>query len=104
VSSIRWTIDTKTNRGVLVGAAKLTNAAGLIYSGTLTLITQGAPAAGANVPGRGWLSAAIKLPDEGNTAGDDTLLANAEFEITSVAPTASSVTGRARSTFPTSRR
>jgi hypothetical protein len=81
VSSIRWTINTKTNRGVLVGAAKLTNAAGPIYSGTLTLITQGAPAAGANVPGRGWLSAAIKLPDEGTTAGDDNLLANVEFEI-----------------------
>ena len=81
VSPIRWTINTKTNRGVLTGTAKLSNAAGVTYTGTLTLITQGAPAAGANVPGRGWLSAAIKLPDEGTTPGDDTLLANVEFEI-----------------------
>jgi hypothetical protein len=83
VSSIKWTINVKTQRGVLTGTVRLTTpaSAALVYSGNLTLVTQGMLAAGSNVPGRGWISAGIKLPDEGTTAGDDSLIANVEFEI-----------------------
>ncbi len=83
VSSIRWTINSQTQRGVLTGAIKLTNpaSAAVVYSGTLTLVTQGQPAAGSSVPGRGWINASIKLPDEGTTPGDDNVIANVEFQI-----------------------
>jgi hypothetical protein len=82
VSGIRWTINSKTGRGVLTGTITLSTAAsGTVYSGALTLVTQGMPAAGGNVPGRGWINAGFKLPDEGATPGDDNLIANTEFMV-----------------------
>jgi hypothetical protein len=81
ISNIQWTINTQTGRGVLTGKATLTNAAGPVYSGKLILVTQGQPAAGAAVPGRGWINAKMSLPDEGISPGDDNLIANVEFAI-----------------------
>ena len=80
ISGIRWTINSQTARGVLTGTITLSNAStGTVYSGLLTLVTQGMPAAGKNVPGRGWINAAFRLPDEGAAPGDDNLIANTEF-------------------------
>jgi hypothetical protein len=80
VAGVVWTINQKTFRGVLTGAITLSSAAAGVrtYSGRLTLITQGVPAAGAVVPGRGWISA----PTFTNSAIDGgSLLANVEFKI-----------------------
>jgi hypothetical protein len=81
VSGIEWTINLKTDRGVWTSKIVLTNAAGTVtYSGRMTLITQGLPTStAAPAQGRGWISAPIKLPDEGATTNDDSLLANVEF-------------------------
>jgi hypothetical protein len=88
VSGIKWTINLNTGRGVLTGRAVLMSSAAnaTTYSGTLTVVTQGVPAAGAVVPGRGILTASFPLPDDG-VAGpnDDRLVANVEFS--SLAPT-----------------
>jgi hypothetical protein len=83
ISGVAWTINTKTGRGVLTGTITLGPAGAVpVYSGKLTLVTQGVPAAtGAPVPGRGWIVANIKHPDEGATPGDDNLVANVEFAI-----------------------
>jgi hypothetical protein len=83
VSGIKWTINLGSSRGVLTAVIKLTNpaSAALVYSGNLTLVTQGLPAPGATVPARGWITASIKLPDEGTTPGDDNLIANVEFNL-----------------------
>ena len=85
VNKIQWTINTQTGRGVLTGKATLTNSTSStdVYSGKLILVTQGEPAAGAAVPARGWISAKIGLPDEGVSPGDDSLIANVEFELSS---------------------
>ena len=83
VSGIDWTINQSTGRGVLTGKAVLvaTTSTGTetVYSGKLVVVTQGLPATGANVSGRGFLDAPILLPDEGVTPGDDSLVANIEF-------------------------
>lgn len=82
VSGIVWTINLKTMRGVLTGLITLsTSAGGTDYSGHLTLVTQGLPTAGALVPGRGWINAGFKLPDEAVAPGDDNLIANVEFKL-----------------------
>jgi len=84
VSGIVWTVNVKTLRGVLtatVGIAPPASVGAPIYSGKLTLVTQGMPAAGALVPGRGWISAKSLLPDEGVTPGDDYLIANVEAKL-----------------------
>jgi hypothetical protein len=77
VTTIQWTINLKTDRGVLTANVKLsTAAAGTQYSGKLTLVTQGVPSAGALVPGRGWITA--------NLAGSPSpggLFANVEFQL-----------------------
>ena len=82
VSALQWTINLNTGRGVLIGTVAL-SAAGTAtptYSGKLTLVTQGIPGvAGNGVSGRGWISAAIKVPDETLAVGDDNLIANVEF-------------------------
>jgi hypothetical protein len=77
VSKILWTINLKTDRGVLTATVKLSSAAsGAAYSGSMTLITQGVPAAGALVPGRGWIVAILPgSPSPGS------LLANVEFRL-----------------------
>jgi hypothetical protein len=88
VSGIEWTINLNTGRGVLVGKAVLTNSAAnkATYSGTLTIVTQGVPAAGAVVAGRGFLTATFLLPDDGVVGpNDDRLVANVEFP--SLSPT-----------------
>jgi hypothetical protein len=83
VRGIEWTVNLNTGRGVLVGKAVLTGstANAATYSGTLTIVTQGVPAAGAVVPGRGFLTANILLPDDGvaTSPKDDRLVANVEF-------------------------
>jgi hypothetical protein len=82
VSGILWTINTQTGRGVLTANISLaTSAATTAYAGKLTLVTQGEPAAGALVPARGWISASFGLPDEGVSPGDDSLIANVEFDL-----------------------
>lgn len=84
VKSIKWTINSNTSRGVLTGSISLTSAASNtpIYSGKLTLVTQGKPAAGATVPGRGWISALFQPADDGVAPpGDDNLIANVEFAL-----------------------
>lgn len=85
VVGIAWTINKSTGRGVLTGSITLTNpASGLgTYKGPLTLVTQGLPAAGATVPGRGWIKAAIVASDDNQSpaAAEDTLLANVEFNL-----------------------
>jgi hypothetical protein len=82
VSGIKWTINLNTGRGVLTGKAVLTTSAAnaTTYSGTLTVVTQGVPAAGAVVAGRGFLTAAFVPPDDGVVGpNDDRLVANVEF-------------------------
>ena len=83
VSGIKWTINSSTHRGVLTAGITLTAATtgGGEYKGTLTLVTQGAPAAGSLVPARGWINAAMVPADEGVTPSDDSLIANVEFNI-----------------------
>jgi hypothetical protein len=84
VKGIVWTINLKTQRGVLHGVASLvsTSATGanvLTYSGPMTLITQGLPTtAGAEVQARGWIDAPTYT---GNKVDGGSLLANAEFQI-----------------------
>jgi hypothetical protein len=81
VSGVTWTINTKTQRGVLKGTATLTSAAANLptYSGLLVLITQGMPVVGAKtVLARGWINAATST----NGAADGgSILANVEFRI-----------------------
>ncbi len=82
ISGIKWTINLGTKRGVLTGAIGLVDSTGLPqYSGKITLITQGVPAPGTAVPGRGWIVAGFVPADEGVTPGDDNLLANVEFSL-----------------------
>lgn len=81
VTGILWTINLKTDRGVLTATVKLSSAAaGAEYSGTMTLVTQGVPAAGALVPGRGWIVAnLLRSPSPGS------VLANVEFRLSTTA-------------------
>jgi hypothetical protein len=77
VTGIEWTINLSNDRGVLTGTAKLSSpAAGPLYSGKLTLVTQGLPAVGALVPARGWIAAGL-LP----TPNPYSLTANVEFRL-----------------------
>jgi hypothetical protein len=83
VKKVTWTINEQTQRGVLTGTAALSTptAAGtteVVYSGKLTVITQGVPSTGAVVPGRGWLSAATRTS---GVADGGTLLANIELKV-----------------------
>jgi hypothetical protein len=89
ISGIAWTINTATARGVLKGAISLTNSAGTGYTGTLILVTQGMPAAGAAVPARGWINALFRGPDDGvpPPGNDDSLIANVEFSLSTVGST-----------------
>ena len=80
-----WTINLKTDRGVLRGVAQLGGqpAAGgpssVTYAGLLTLITQGFPSgSAAPVKARGWINAATHTDGK---ADGGSLLANVEFVI-----------------------
>jgi hypothetical protein len=89
-STITSAIYTKTLRGTLTGTFTLSNAAGsATFKGGLSLVTQGRPAAGAAVPGRGWINALSSGPDEGATppAADDSLIANVEFKLSTTGAT-----------------
>ena len=81
VSKVTWTVNLKTQRGALIGAAVLTDPAGArTYAGTLRLITQGLPSQSAPAAGRGFLVAATYtkgVVDKGS------LLANIEMRISS---------------------
>ncbi len=77
VTGIDWTINLSTGRGVLTGAVKLSSpAAGPLYTGRITLVSQGIPATGALVPARGWIAANV-LPTPSTYA----LIANVEFRL-----------------------
>jgi hypothetical protein len=87
VTGIVWTINLKTDRGLLHGKATLTSqpAAGgpstTTYSGPLTLVTQGTPDTPASAPGfeaRGWIDAPTYT---GGSLDGGTLVANVEFNI-----------------------
>jgi hypothetical protein len=82
ITGIKWTISGLTGRGILTATIALTDTSGnATYKGKLTLVTQGAPAAGTTVPGRGWISAAFLPADENVSPGDDNLIANVEFSL-----------------------
>jgi hypothetical protein len=82
VSGIVWTINSNNSRGVLTAKVVLTDNAGAVeYVGRLTLVTQGKPAAGVVVLGRGFIVARFSPPDETVTPGDDNLVANVEMKI-----------------------
>lgn len=77
VTKILWTINLKTDRGVLTATVKLSTAsAGTEYSGVMTLVTQGVPSAGGLVPGRGWIVANL-----GGSPSPGSLYANVEFQL-----------------------
>jgi hypothetical protein len=103
VSGVVWEINTATGRGYLTGTISLvtSTSATLIYVGKLTLVTQGLPAAGATVPGRGTIVASFKPADDGiPPPGDDILFANVEFGISGTL-SASGVFGDSAPTFST---
>jgi hypothetical protein len=81
ISKLTWTVNLKTQRGALIGAAVLTDPAGArTYAGTLRLITQGLPSQDKPSAGRGFLVAATYtkgVTDKGS------LLANIEMRISS---------------------
>ena len=76
VNNPLWTVNLSTKRGVLTAHIRLSDPNGApVYSGRLTLITQGLPMS-ATVRGRGWIDAPTftsGTPDGG------TLLANVEI-------------------------
>jgi hypothetical protein len=82
ISGIEWTINLNTGRGVLTGKVVLAGGSAstvTVYTGTITLVTQGTPASGAASTARGWISARVSLPDETGFTKDDSLVANVEF-------------------------
>ncbi len=83
VNRIVWTVNLKTQRGVLRGTTALTSdtAAAPVktYTGPITLITQGLPAASTPpVSARGWINAAT---DTNGAPDGGSLLANVELQI-----------------------
>ncbi len=77
VTKILWTINLKTQRGVLTATVTLSTAsAGTEYTGKMILVTQGLPSAGALVPGRGWINASLM-----GSPSPGTLYANVEFQL-----------------------
>jgi len=84
ITSIVWTINLSTKRGVLTATVTLVGSTGTVtYKGGLWLITDGTPASGSLVPARGWINAVFVGPDDGvatsTSPNDDHLLANVEF-------------------------
>lgn len=78
ISKVVWTVNLETQRGVLAGAAVLTEAGVRTYAGTMRLITQGLPSAARPAAARGFLSAATYT--NGTTDGGS-LLGNVELKI-----------------------
>ncbi len=81
IAKVTWTVNLKTQRGALIGAAVLTDQAGArTYAGTLRLITQGLPTQNQPAAGRGFLVASTYT--KGVTDGGS-LLGNVEMRISS---------------------
>lgn len=84
VTGITWTINLRTDRGLLRGTATLKSQPDVggpttkTYSGKLTLVTQGLADSGNGAQARGWLSAATYT---GSAADGGSVLANVEFQI-----------------------
>jgi hypothetical protein len=84
VKKIVWTINLKTDVGVLRGTATLISQAeaggpaAVTYSGPITLVTQGLPGSSNEVQARGWEADATYT---NGTADGGSLLANVEFVI-----------------------
>jgi hypothetical protein len=84
INGIKWTINLSTGRGVLTGSISLIDSTGAaVYSGKLTLVSQGVPVAGTPpVPARGWIVANFLQADDGVAPpNDDYLIANVEFKL-----------------------
>jgi hypothetical protein len=88
VSKIVWTINLKTDYGVLRGTATLMSqpAAGgptlVTYSGPLTLVTVGLPDSASNgVQARGWVNAATYNGLSPDAPDGGSLLANVELNV-----------------------
>jgi hypothetical protein len=81
INQVVWTINLGTGRGVLRSPITLFDPASAlrIYSGRVTIITQGVPQPGIVVDGRGWIDA--KTFDPPGTADGGSLLANLEVQI-----------------------
>jgi hypothetical protein len=80
IQKVLWTINLKTDRGVLTGTAILTSPASgqRVYAGPLTLITQNLPNSDRPASARGWLAAPTYTQgqlDKGK------ILANVEMQI-----------------------
>jgi len=82
------TMSTATGRGVGTGKVTLTDPAtgSIVYSGNLTLITQGLPLQSDRILGRGWIVAATRT--QGKVDGNQ-ILANVDVEIAAGGPTPS---------------
>jgi hypothetical protein len=81
VNRVEWTINLKSQRGVLTGLVTLRSPTGgtdKTYSGPLTLITQGIPNADRPASARGWLDAPTYTA---GTADGGKVLANVELKI-----------------------
>ncbi len=99
VGRVEWTINLKSQRGVLTGIATVTSptGSGRIYQGPLTLITQRIPNAQQAAAARGWLAGATFTD---NVADGGKVLANVELKI-DAAFTASGGFGDAAALFGT---
>lgn len=81
IAKVEWTINLKSQRGVLTGTATLKPASGgkgNTYSGPLTLITQGIPSQDVSAAARGWLVAPTYVA---GVADGGKILANVELKI-----------------------
>jgi hypothetical protein len=81
VNRVEWTINLKSQRGVLTGVVTLlppTGGTAKTYSGSLTLITQGVPNVDRPASARGWLVAATYTD---GVADGGKVLANVELKI-----------------------
>ena len=89
IKGIKWTINSVTGRGILTGNIALTDPAGAaVYSGKITLVSQGRPSTTAAVPARGWISANFKQADDTVAPpNDDYLIANVEFTLSTTSAT-----------------
>jgi hypothetical protein len=80
VAKVVWTINLATQRGVIRSGITLTDpGANRVYSGNVTIITQGLPQPGSIVNGRGWIDA--KTYDPPGVGDGGSLLANLEVQI-----------------------
>ena len=80
LGKVVWTINLATGRGVARSPGALYDANAMkVYSGRVTIVTQGVPQPGAVVNGRGWIDA--KTFDPPGVGDGGSLLANLEVQI-----------------------